>query len=205
MYTNTLPKGTENVLNTIAPIQYLQQFYLSGGTALALQIGHRESEDLDFFTQKNFSPQLLEEQLSKMRPLESTQREKGTLNTYFEKIKLQFLYYPYRLLEQPFQWNGIFVSAVIDIACTKLITVSDRGSKKDFIDLFVILKQMTLAELFNKLEEKYKDIHYNQTHILKSLVYFDDAEGQPMPRLHIPLEWDDVKNTIMQKVQEYQF
>lgn len=129
-----------------------------------MQLGHRESEDLDFFTQEKFNPQLLQEKFSKINPIESTYIEEGTLNTFLEKVKLQFLYYPYNLLKQPYEWNGIRISSVIDIACTKLIIVSDRGSKKDFIDIYFILKERTLTELFNKLEEKYKNIKYNHTH-----------------------------------------
>lgn len=205
IFTETLPKATENILNKIKHIPDLQKFYLSGGTALALQLGHRESEDLDFFTREKFNTQLLQENLSKINPLESTYIEDGTLNTFLEKVKLQFLYYPYNLLEQPYEWNGILISSVIDIACTKLITVSDRGSKKDFIDLYVILKGKTLNELFSKLEKKYQNIKYNHTHILKSLVYFEDADTQPMPRMHIDIKWEDVKKALVEKVKEFKF
>ena len=205
IFTETLPKATKNILNKIKTVPDLQSFYLSGGTALTLQLGHRESEDLDFFTREKFNPQLVQEKLSKINPLESTHIEEGTLNTFLEKVKLQFLYYPYNLLEKPYEWNGINISSVIDIASTKLITVSDRGSKKDFIDIYVILKERTLTELFNKLEEKYLNIKYNQTHILKSLVYFEDADAQPMPRMHIDIKWEEVKKALIEMVKKFKF
>ncbi len=205
MHVETLPKTTERVLASIKSIPELKNFYLSGGTALALLLGHRESEDLDFFSNKEFSPQSLQQRLSVIGPLQNVEIDEGTLNTFFNNVKLQFLYYPYKLIEKPVEWNGIFLSSVIDIACTKLITISARGSKKDFIDMYIVLKQITLQELFKRLDDKYQNVNYNHAHILKSLVYFEDAETQPMPRMHVSLEWQEVKKTIIEKVKEFQF
>lgn len=183
-YTKTVPTVTQSVLEKIKIIPDIQNFYLTGGTALSLLIGHRESEDLDFFTKNAFQPTFLQQKLQQVGPLENVQIDEGTLNLFMNTVKLQFLQYPYNLLEEFIQWNGIHLSSLVDIACTKLITVSMRGSKKDFIDLYVILQQMTLEELFPKLEKKYTNVHYNYPHILKSLVYFTDADDQPMPRMH---------------------
>ncbi len=201
-YTETLPAGTEKALETIKKIPLIKDFYLSGGTALSLQLGHRESEDLDFFIQKQFDPLKLQQKLAELGKLDSVQVSEGTLNVFFSGVKLQFLHYPYNLLEKTVEWNNISLSAVIDIACTKLITISMRGSKKDFIDLYRLLQNYTLEELFSKLEEKYQNINYNQASILKSLVYFNDAEQQPMPRMHMSGEWEEIKKTIIQKVKE---
>src|SRR5579885_510451 len=198
-YPETVPQLTQSVLKKISNIPDLQNFYLSGGTALSLQLGHRESEDLDFFTQAMFEPQQLQEELLQHGTLENVMFDKGTLNVFMDKVKLQFLYYPYNLVEELIPWNGINISSVIDIACTKLITISMRGSKKDFIDLYIILQQIELKELFMNLKKKYTKVQYNYPHILKSLVYFEDAEAQPMPKMHIPLEWENVKDTIIKQ------
>lgn len=205
MHTQTLPQATEKVLNKIKNIADLQNFYLSGGTALSLQLGHRESEDLDFFSQTQFNPQLLQAKISEIGTLENTYIESGTINTFLEQVKLQFLYYPYSLLEKLVPWNSIYLSSVIDIACTKLITISDRGSKKDFIDMYFILQETPLPELFKKLGKKYTNINYNEAHILKSLVYFEDADMQPMPRMHMSIDWEEVKNDITKKVKAFTF
>jgi len=122
-----------------------------------------------------------------------------------DDVKLQFLYYPYNLLEEFISWNGINLSSIIDIACTKLITISMRGSKKDFIDLYFILQNITLQALFSKLEIKYAKIQYNYPHILKSLIYFEDADAQPMPRMHANIEWEKIKDFIIKQVKEIQF
>ncbi len=205
IHTETIPQSTKEVLSKIKHLSALKKFYLSAGTALSLQLGHRESEDLDFFNGEQFDPQVVQQQLLEVGSLDNTEISLGTLNTFLQGVKLQFLYYPYRLLEEPEIWDGIFISSVIDIACTKLITISMRGSKKDFVDLYVILQTITLQELFKKLDEKYQDINYNHTHILKSLVYFEDADRQPMPRMHIALNWDEVKRVIVEKVREFKF
>lgn len=205
LHTDTLPKATAAVLDKIKNIGKLKDFYLSGGTALSLQLGHRESEDLDFFIRIPFDPQLLQQKLSQCGELENVMIDEGTLNVFMNGVKLQFLRYPYNLLEEFIPWNGISLSSVNDIACTKLITISMRGGRKDFIDLYVILQQTTLEDLFLKLDIKYVKIKYNYPHILKSLVYFEDADMQPMPRMHIPLDWEKVKYFMIQEVKKIKF
>lgn len=204
-YIETIPQATRLVLDNIIKIPDIKNFYLTGGTALSLMLGHRESEDLDFFIKDHFQPTLLQQKLLQLGKLENVQIDEGTLNLFINKVKLQFLYYPYKLLEEFLPWNGIKLSSMIDIACTKLITVSMRGGKKDFIDMYVILKEVSLKDLFINLDNKYQEIQYNKPHILKSLVYFDDADAQPMPRMHIPLEWETVKDFMVKEVKKVTF
>lgn len=205
LHLETVPKSTSEVLKKISGLDSLIKFYLSGGTALTLQLGHRESEDLDFFTKHTFSPLLLQQELIKHGDMDNVIMEEGTLNTFMNGVKLQFLYYPYELLEEPIKWNGLSLSSTLDIACTKLITISMRGSKKDFIDMYAILHIISLDNLFHKLDNKYRQIDYNKPHILKSLIYFDDAEAQPMPRMHIPLEWTTVKEFMVNEAKKIVF
>ncbi|MBU1127345.1 nucleotidyl transferase AbiEii/AbiGii toxin family protein [Patescibacteria group bacterium] len=203
MHSKTLPKTTAKLLNKIRGAEFLKNFYLSGGTALSLQLGHRESEDLDFFNKKFFNSLLLQQDIAKFGQLEDVQVSKGTLNLYLLEVKLQFLYYPYQLLEPTLKWKGINFSSVVDIGCTKLQTVSMRGSKKDFIDLYMIFKKYPLENLLARLNEKYKGVDYNLHHILKSLVYFADAENQPMPRMHADIKWSEVKNELTKVVKDF--
>lgn len=205
IHPETLPPATKSVLDAIKAIPDIHKFYLSGGTALSLQLGHRESEDLDFFIKDSFQPEILQQKLSQVAKLEDVIIEEGTLNVFANGVKLQFLHYPYSLLEKLIPWNNIFLSSVLDIACTKLITISMRGSKKDYVDLYVILEKISLPHLFKKVEEKYAGIEYNYPHILKSLVYFDDADGQPMPKMHTQLDWEEVKKHITQAVKQVTF
>lgn len=203
IHAQTLPNRTKKLIEVFQKdgVDFLDDFYLSGGTALSLQIGHRESEDLDFFSKVGFDPSSLQLKLEKYGKLDDLELAKGTLNVYLNGVKLQFLEYPYSLLKDNFDWDGIKLSSVEDIACTKLQTVGMRGSKKDFIDLFFILQSFSLDELFVMLKKKYSDSDFSQTHILKSLVYFEDADSQPMPRMHKQIEWSEIKNTIIEKVK----
>lgn len=203
MHTETLASDTKKILARLSGQSFLRPFYLSGGTALALHLGHRESEDLDFFTATNFDPAKLQQQLEKITHLSGVVAEVDTLNCYADTVKLQFLHYPYKLITTPVIWNHLSISSVSDIACTKLLTISSRGSKKDFIDLYFILQSFTLPELLNLLTHKYREVDYNLLHILKSLVYFDDADDQPMPRMHQDVSWLTIKKFITAKVKEY--
>ncbi len=203
MHIKTLAPKTKSLLEQIAGQSFLNSFYLSGGTALALHLGHRESEDLDFFSQAGFDPSRLQIELEQITKLSSVEQDKGTLNCHAGDVQLQFLHYPYNLLNDPVVWNQIHVSSVEDIACTKLLTIASRGSKKDFIDLYFILKQYSLNNLFKLLQKKYPETDYNQIHILKSLVYFDDADNQVMPRMHIDAPWETIKANLVKTVKSF--
>lgn len=168
---------------------------------MALHLGHRESVDLDFFSEEEFEPEKIQILLEKELLLEDVAIESGTLNCYADKVKLQFLHYPYKLLDALKMFGGINISSVQDIACTKLLTISARGLKKDFIDLYFILELFSLPEMFELLKKKYSEHDYNLLHILKSLVYFDDANDQPSPRMHKEVSWITVKNVIVQGVK----
>lgn len=205
LFIKTLPTKTSVLITSFQKKRpsFLKDFYLSGGTALSLQIGHRESEDLDFFCEKDFDPRQIEIVLKSFGVLEDTELDKNTLNTYLEGVKLQFLGYPYRLIEPLIDWRGIKLSSVIDMACTKLQTVGIRGSKKDFIDIYFLLELFSLKNLFESLEKKYPEVGYNTTYILKSLVYFEDADKQPMPRMHKKVDWETIKAKLIGEVKKY--
>ena len=172
---------------------------------MSLFLGHRESEDLDWFTENNFDPIKLQAKIEVFGKLEGTEISEGTLNTSLTGIKLQFLEYPYPLLEPIIDWQNINLSSLIDIACTKLQTIGMRGSKKDFIDIYFLLKHFSFEELFKKLDKKYSKTNYNLPHILKSLVYFDNAENQPMPRMHQDVSWGKIKEEIIKKIKSFKF
>ncbi len=198
-HPQTLPEKTSRLLQQFAEKvpDFLSSFYLSGGTALSLQLGHRESEDLDFFSEQSFDPEVIERQLHPYGTLSETELAKSTLNTYLNGVKLQFLLYPYRLIEPLAVWEEVNLSSIIDIACTKLQTIGMRGGKKDFVDIYFLLQRFTLPELLEYTRKKYLESDYSETHILKSMVYFDDAEVQPMPRMHQDVTWDQVKETLV--------
>lgn len=202
-YPETLPTKTSSLLAQLRlqlP-EFLNQFYLSGGTALSLQLGHRESEDLDFFSPTDFEPLMIEQELEKIGKLEGTETFANTLNCTLNGVKLQFLGYPYPLLEPLVEYEKLKLSSVLDIACTKLQTIGARGSKKDFIDMYEIFNRYSLQELLDQMKTKYVQTDFSVTHILKSLIYFEDAELQPMPRMHKGIEWEQVKKRMREVVK----
>lgn len=104
----------------------------------------------------------------------------------FDHVKVSFLRYEYDLLFSPVAFDGIFLADERDIAAMKLDAVSSRGSRKDFVDIHELLKKYSLAELIGFFEKKYSNIKYNVLHVLKSLVYFEDAENEPSPIMMNP-------------------
>jgi hypothetical protein len=202
LHPEVLNLQTAHVLEMIGAHALSDGFYLCGGTALALHFGHRESEDLDFFSLKPFNPVDTQNIFRQYGDLKSTTLEENTFNTFFNGVKLQILGYPYPLLEPLLIWQGVAVSSVLDIACTKLVTVSMRGLKKDFVDIYFILKSYSLQFLLDSLTQKYATVQYNRPHILKSLLYFEDAEDQPMPRMFHDTSWETIKSKLAKCVKE---
>jgi hypothetical protein len=202
MYPQTLYPKTKQVLDKLKKLSILKDFYLAGGTALALQIGHRRSVDLDFFTKKFPKRDLLLQELRPLNPSVS-QEAPGTMDLLINNVKVSFLEYKYPLLQPLVNYRGINLANTIDIACMKLSAVSSRGSKKDFVDLYVILQKYELNKLINDFEEKYKGADYQKVHILKSLIFFDDADEEPELDYIKNIKWEAVKTSIENKVKNY--
>lgn len=203
MYLNILPNGYEEIIAKISKYPFIKNFYLTGGTALALQLGYRESVDFDFFSKIIFNPEDVLKELSSDFKVENLNIAKGTLNCTINGIKFQFLYYPYLLLEEFIDWDGINLSSVIDIACTKMITVSVRGSKKDYIDIYFLFQKYTIDYLFENMDKKYVGLDFNKIHIVKSLTSFTEADEDPMSKMHIETNWDNVKKEISKKAVDF--
>lgn len=201
MHEETLSENTRIVLEKIAPIA--SPFYLAGGTALALLLGHRISVDLDFFSKDTFSVSLLVEQLDTLGNLRIEDQSENTFNGSLDGVKISFFQYPYPLLFPTKEYNGVFLADERDIGAMKIQAISGRGSKKDFVDLFVLLKKYSLHELFDFFHKKYEKFNYNRLHILKSISYFYDADTDPEPVYIHPILWTEVKKAISNSVDEY--
>lgn len=194
---------TKRVLESLDKIEIIKNFYLAGGTALALQLGHRKSVDLDLFSKKNFSTEELKTVLSRIGRLKVYSEERRTLNANLNGVKVSFLGYKYKMLFPLIKYGkNLKLASVQDIACMKIDAISGRGSKKDFIDLYFLLKKYSLKEMLSFFAKKYKEIEYSQLHILKSLIYFQDAEQDPMPLMLKSADWDEVKKELRKNVKE---
>lgn len=197
MFEEVLPKDAKSALAILGESGLLKEAYLAGGTALALHIGHRISVDFDFFTRKEFNENYLVQKLTEL-PL-SFRLEKtdaGTILGYLNKTRFSLFFYKYPILGKVRQFLNSNILDVKDIAPMKLAAISDRGTKRDFIDLYFIIameKLFTLQEVFDLYDQKFKILNQNKAHILKSLIYFDDADEQPMPQMLKKVDWTTVK------------
>jgi len=202
MHPETVDKKTESVLAKIVRLGFIQKFYLAGGTALAIQLGHRESIDLDFFAQEKFSVSKLKYNLSQIGKLAVDYEDEDTLSGMLDEVKVSFFHYGYAQIFSLVRYENIFLADERDIAAMKIDTISARGSKKDFVDIYFLLQKYSLPDLIGFFEEKYKNIQYNKLHILKSLVYFDDADSNPDPMMLVDFNWEKIKTFLENEVKK---
>jgi len=202
MYPESINSKTKRILEKIRSGPLARDFYLAGGTGLALQLGHRQSIDLDWFSEHDFSNEKIKRNLALLGNFKLLSEQKGTIHGTLDEIRVSFFYYGYKLLFPLVKFEDINLVDERDIAAMKIDAVSSRGSKKDFIDLYFLLEKYSLVELIGFFEKKYKGIEYNKLHILKSLSYFDDAENEPMSIMIKEVEWEKIKDRIRAEVKK---
>ncbi len=203
MFFDVLPRRALRLWGSLSHLPALRSFYLGGGTGLALHLGHRRSDDLDFFSARSFRPDLLARRLATISPPERLTFGEGSLECWMGRFKVQFLHYPYRLLRTLHQTKYGPLADPLDIALMKLVAISQRGSRRDFIDLACFLRQhpqIPLGELLEFLPRKYGKI--NRAHHLRAVTYFADAESEPMPRMRWSLRWSEVKRQLEDEVRD---
>jgi len=201
MFERVLFGKTKNILALLAKSHLLGDAYLAGGTACALHLGHRISYDLDFFTLKKFKVLPLTKELEKIEGFKLERTAWGTILGKFNKIRFSLFYYSYPLLYPPKNFKGIKVADLKDIAAMKIVAISERGTKRDFIDLYTICHKISLRECLTLYNRKYRKLASNLFHVLKSLTYFEDAERDVMPKMLTPLSWPEVKKFLEQEVK----
>lgn len=185
--------STRGTLNALRETQLLEDFYLAGGTGLALQLGHRLSLDLDFFTGAEFDESRLLERLQALDMVSLVSKAPKTLHVTIEQTKVSFLGFPYPVLYPPGRFMEVAIADPRDIACMKVSAIASRGTKRDFVDLYFCAQRYGLAEILRFFGRKFLKIDYSRVHLLKSLSYFADAEKDPMPRMLAPVEWPEIK------------
>lgn len=194
MFTTVLPNAAQTALAVLGKSGLVDNAYLAGGTALALHLGHRESIDFDFFTQKSFDPIRLNKQLSDIGAFTQTFAKGISVIGEFNGVKMSYFQYDYPLLEQTLDYQGVSLAHIHDIAAMKLVAICDRSTKKDYIDLFSLVHHgISLEYMFELYEKKYHAFEANMFTIIKSLTYFVDADAEDMPRMLVKTTWDEVK------------
>ena len=203
MFEQVLPGKTKAILAVLGESEVIKKAYLAGGTALALQLGHRISYDLDFFSLEEFNEERL---LSKIKEISGFQLEKIAWRTIigkFEGVRFSMFCYQYPLLYPGKKFGMINIADIPDISAMKITAIASRGTKRDFVDLYFICKEsLPLEEIIQIYDKKYKNLAATKMHIMKSLIYFDDAEGEEMPRMIKKVNWGEIKEYFETQVKK---
>ena len=201
LYLETLEPRTLDLLVKLQDISIFSDLRLVGGTALALQIGHRRSIDLDLFGTLTADEFEISNRLAKLGSV-TVLRKSENINIFLiEGIKVDIVNYPYKWLAKPLVESNMVIAAMKDIAAMKLAAITGRGTKKDFIDLFFLLKHYNLKELLDFYIQKYDD--GSAFLVLKSLSYFEDAESDENPMMLKSENWELIKEFIKNTLDNY--
>jgi len=189
------------LLKNIQSIPEFNGLRLVGGTALALLIGHRKSVDLDFFGAWDKQLDLLKllSQCGKVKLVK--QSPHGSVQIFkVNNVKVDIVSLPYEWLAPPIEEDGVRLASLCDIAAMKLHAITNRGRKRDFLDLAVFLDHFSLSEMLAFYNQKYTNI--SPFLVMRSLTYFEEAEKDRMPKMLVPLTWLKAKKRIQETVQQ---
>lgn len=196
----TVEPRTLELLKSLMQEPAFNDMRLVGGTALALQYGHRQSIDLDFFGDLTCELENTQEILSKYGKVTVLKETKNIRIYVVDNIKVDFVHYScYPWLEDVIFEDGIRLASPVDIAAMKINAIEGRGTRKDFVDVFFLLKHYSLQEILSFYKAKYPN--YSDFRAMMSLTYFDDAEMQPMPKMFNNTSWSDMQKAIIEKVK----
>ena len=204
LYKEAIEAGTLELLIELQKTDSLGDFYLAGGTSLAMQIGHRKSIDLDLFTQNDFDVNEMLEFLEEQFKFKMDYSAKNALKGSIDTIKIDLITHKYPFIKKPSHMRGARIFSAEDIAAMKLnVIAGDRTRSKDFIDIYFLLKQYSVKEILDFYSIKYKT--RNLMHIIKSMNYFEDIDAQDWPEMLLEKDLDlsEVKRTIEKHIIRY--
>lgn len=201
LFKQTLSKKSFQLLKYINSHKEFREFYLAGGTSLSLQIGHRESIDLDFFTPKEFSSNIID---SLKKDYKAIAIHNNSIEVIMDETKVFFFYFGFPLLKDLKLIDEIRFANPIDIGLMKLLAVQGRTTRKDIIDLYFIDKEIIpLEDLIDLFQKNYPKEKFNSVDSLKSLLDTDLFEFQPMPKMLRDFEWESSKEYVIYKLINY--
>ncbi|MDA3799787.1 MAG: nucleotidyl transferase AbiEii/AbiGii toxin family protein [Kiritimatiellae bacterium] len=202
LYYETISSSTLELLKKLTNIDVFTELRLVGGTALALQLGHRTSIDLDFF-----GCDINEDFISIITALKKNgidlniiRQSSNIFISIMNNVKVDIVNYPYNWIDKVHKEGDLVLATPKDIAAMKLAAITNRGSKKDFIDLYYLLDIYSLEKMIEFYNQKYNDGSVFM--LLKSLSYFDDADEEVMPKMFdTTLTWKTVKKKITEETK----
>lgn len=201
LYKESITRETLDLLKSLTSENLLTDFLLVGGTALALQIGHRKSIDLDFFSLSAFDSNQIQNLLINKYQFQIDYQAENTILGYINDVKIDFISHQYPPLAKTENIEGLRLANLKDIGAMKLNAICNRGSKKDFVDIFFLMDNFSLGELIHFYQKKYNQT--NSIMVLKSILFFDDAELEPDPiYLSKQIAWEEVKEKITSEAKK---
>ncbi len=193
-----VPPLLRGLLAEIGQMPFAGRFYLAGGTALALWLGHRVSVDLDFFSDvdevDDESRAEIVAAFKQRRTIEVLENTFGNLLMKVEGTHVGFFSYGYPLLEPPAEVLGVRVAGLLDIGMMKLDALISRGARKDFYDLYFIARQVPLEEMLHQGPVKYPYARDYEIMALTSLTDFDNADRDVAVETFDRVSWEAVKD-----------
>ena len=195
---NALAPDTRRAFDALAALPIPSGFYLAGGTALALQLGHRISYDLDFFSTSNLlgtaERSRLAHQLQSIKPTTIKHEQDEQLYATVMGVEVSFIYQHHPLLSATLEAGELQLASAVDIGLMILSAIKDRGTRRDFVDLYCLRKVAPLKTLFDLLPQKYSDRPDFTVHLAYALQYFEDAENDTRElQMLRPVKWSNVK------------
>jgi predicted nucleotidyltransferase component of viral defense system len=197
------------LVETLQQIPLLEEFNLVGGTALALQMGHRFSEDIDLFTRHDFNRELILEALKEKygKSFKLVSVSQNTVNCTISNIKIDLLKHGYPVIAPVITEDNLKMFGLSDIAAMKLNAIAGNGTRvKDFIDVYFLLEHFQLKQLFSFYKKKYAE--HDIYHVKKSLTYFDDIPSNSWENVRfLPgkgLDFDTMRKKLLNSVREYE-
>jgi nucleotidyltransferase AbiEii toxin of type IV toxin-antitoxin system len=202
-----LTRATQDAFHIVSKLEFIQDFYLAGGTGLALHFGHRFSIDLDFFSD---DPNVVgPDQRSTLRAvfddptLEITYDKDSTFVVVWRGVGVSFFRLNlYPLVQPTFLVDNVRLASVEEIGAMKLAAIISRGTRKDMVDLYFILQQVSLDSLFQVAAVKYAKVRSFPVSAVRALSYFEDAESLPMPQMIDKTLWAKMKIFLERKAVE---
>lgn len=200
LHVETVKPRTLDLLRELQAIPGLAGLRLVGGTALALQLGHRTSVDLDLFGR--FDPRMSFRKTLIDGGHEAEGSDGGGVQTLrVDGVKVDLVNYPYDWISDPVVEDGVTMSGIDDIVAMKISAAANRGRKKDFLDLAVLLARYPLEKMFVLYQRKFEvgEIAF----ALRGLTYFEDAEDDPMPKMYVDMPWPKAKEILSGAVRDF--
>jgi len=206
-HTEALAPAARDLAARLAARPFAEEMYLAGSAALALYLGHRPVADLDLMTGTNrlTGPErrdLLQELLALDSGAEVETARDGYLFARFASgVGVRFFYYPYPLADPCEELGALQVAPAVDLGLMKIAAIVSRGGKRDFVDLYLLCRELPLAALLDRAADKFGHVRDFPLQALKGLADLSATEGEPMPRLARPLAWEEVSAWVAGEVR----